>query len=56
MLYPLTPQDDTIPEAPVKPDHICHVFEVLDEDEWENETAVDDFDVAEFQQLDVYYE
>jgi hypothetical protein len=55
MIYPLTPQDDTIPEVR-KPDHICHVFEVLDEDEWENENYVDDSDVAEFQHLDVYYE
>jgi hypothetical protein len=54
MLYPLTPQDDTVPEA--RPDHVCHVFEVLDEDDWENENYVDDDDVAEFQQHDVYYD
>jgi hypothetical protein len=56
MLYPLTPEDDVIPAAPVKPDHICHVFQVQDADEWETENYVDDDDVAEFQHHDVYYE
>jgi hypothetical protein len=56
MIYGRTPQEDQDVVPTVRPDHICHVFEVLDEEGWNEETQVDSADVAEFQHLDVYYD
>lgn len=57
MLYGRTPEEDQdVVPVTAKPDHICHVFQVQDADEWADETYVDDCDVADFQQFDPYYE
>lgn len=53
MLYPLVPEtEEYVPEGR----HVSQPVAVPDAEEWEDETYVDDYDVAEFQHHDVFYE